>query len=187
MSSQTLCNLVTLATLFASCSSQAHAQDASSIQDLRQWAADVIRGEDTNSTKTYASGEAGETTAATIQETFIRKVQHFFAQAGQLVEQRIGWLRPTSLKEQALVWMAIAFALPWAFVSCLRPILKYDFRPVCWIIVALWTSLALWIAWISWGSASGADRFVSTMLIGLPVLLAYFHCVASSVAAAKKV
>lgn len=182
MSSRTLNYLITLVALLAAGTSRASAEDASPTQALRQWVANAIRGEDTISTQMSASGETSPTT---IQKTFMRKVQQLLAQAGQLVEQRIGWLRPTSLKEQALVWMAMAFALPWAFVGWLRPILKHDFRPVRWMVVAFWTSLSLWIAWISWGAPSGADRFASTMLIGLPMLLTYFNCVASSVVAPK--
>ena len=185
MSSRTLIYLITLVDLLAAGSSQACAEETNPTQALRQWAADAIRGEDTSSTQMSATGDSGETSPTTIQKTFMRKVQQLLAQAGQLVEQRIGWLRPTSLKEQALVWMAMAFALPWAFVGWLRPILKHDFRPVRWMVVAFWTSLSLWIAWISWGATSGADRFASTMLIGLPVLLTYFNCVASSVAAPR--
>ena len=177
-----LVSIAVLAVLSAACGSQGRAQDVSPVQDSRQWAADVVRGEDSNWTEVSASGDIGKTLPARIQETFMRKGQILFAQAGQLVEQRIGWLRPTTVKEQALVWMAIAFALPWAFVSWLRPILKHDFGPVRWIIVGLWTSLALWTAWITWGAPSGSDRFTSTMLIGLPVLLIYFNCVAISVA-----
>jgi hypothetical protein len=185
MSSRSLIYLITLVTLLAAGSSQTRAEDASPTQALHQWAADAIRGEDTSSKEMSATGDSGESSPTTIRKTFMRKVQQFLAQTGQLVEQRIGWLRPTSLKEQALVWMAMAFALPWAFVGWLRPILQHDSQPVRWIVVALWTSLSLWIAWISWGAPSGADRFASTMLIGLPVLLTYFNCVANSVAAPK--
>ena len=95
-------SVAVLAVLSAACGSQGHAQDVSPVHDSRQWAADVIRGEDSNSTEMSASADTGETSPAAVHETFMRKVQLILAQAGQLVEQRIGWLRPTTLKEQAL-------------------------------------------------------------------------------------
>ena len=168
--------------VFAACSSQKSVAGAGPVQDLREWASRGIRGEDANATEMPAFGDTDETTPEKIRKTFMGKLQLFLAQVGELVEQRIGWLRPTSLKEQALVWMVIAFALPWAFVGWLRPVLKHDFRPVRWVVVAFWTLLSLWIAWITWGAPSGADRFASTMLIGLPVLLTYFNSVARSMA-----
>ena len=164
----------------------AAAKEVDAVQDLRQWAADVIRGNSASQPESLSNVEARETTPASIFETFKQKLQGLLYQAGQLIEQRIGWLRPTNVKELALLWMAVAFALPWAFVSWLAPILRHDVRPVRWIVVGLWTSLALWIAWITWGAPSGSDRFASTMLIGVPLLLLYFNCVASSIATPAK-
>ena len=162
------------------------AEDVSPIGNLRQWAADVIGVDATEDPARLLRSKQTPETPASIFETFKQKMQGLLYQAGQLAEQRIGWLRPTNVKELALIWVAAAFALPWAFVSWLAPILRHDVRPVRWIVVGLWTSLALWIAWITWGAPSGSDRFASTMLIGLPLLLLYFNCVASSIATPAK-
>ena len=178
--------IVTALFLSTAVLNSAAAKEVNTVQDLRQWAAHVIRGNSASQPEALSNLEASEPTPASIFETFKQKIHGLLVQAGQLVEQRIGWLRPTNVKELALIWLAVAFALPWAFVSWLRPILKHDLRPVRWIVVGLWTSLALWIAWITWGAPSGSDRFASTMLIGLPLLLMYFNCVASSVATPAK-
>lgn len=160
---------------------QTFAEGRPCVQDLRNWVANVIRGDEVKTTEPLATREGTDKTVSAVFETFTQKIQGLFGQASQLIDQRIGWLRPTNAKEVALIWMAVTFALPWAFVGWLRPILKHDLRPVRWIVVGLWTSLALWMAWTTWGVTSGGDRFASTMLIGLPMLLMYFSVVAASV------
>ena len=180
------CVLVPLVVLCAVGCPGTLADEVNAVPDLRQWAADVIRGDITKTPESRTTGDSGEETPASIYKTFTEKVQTLLYQAGQLVEQRIGWLRPTNVKEQALIWMAVALALPWGFISWLRPLLRHDIRPVRWIVVGIWASLARWSAWITWGAPSGADRFASTMLIGLPLLLMYFNCVARSVATSAK-
>ncbi len=160
------------------------AQESGKIQEIRDWAADVIRG-DADITATD-NGLVSADTKNSVAEQFLNKGQGFLAQVGGLVEQRIGWLRPTNVKEQALIWMALAMALPWGFVGWLRPILKYDLFIVRMLVVASWTGIALWSAWSTWGVASGSDRFASTMLFGVPMLLVYFNSVARSVAVPEK-
>ncbi len=155
------------------------AQESSKVQQVRDWAAAVVRGD----ADTMASDRSANPGEQSVGQQFVNKGQGFLAQVGGLVEQRIGWLRPTNVKEQALIWMALAMALPWGFVGWLRPLLSRDITIVRLLIVATWTSIALWSAWSTWGITSGTDRFASTMLFGLPMLVIYFNSVARSVAA----
>ena len=161
------------------------AREPGQIQQIRDWAANVVRG-DAAVTTNDSSMTATDETTNSVGQQFLNKSKGFLAQVGGLVEQRIGWLRPTSVKEQALIWMAIAMALPWGFVSWLRPILKNDILIIRLAVVGSWTGIALWSAWNTWGIASGADRFASTMLFGVPLLVAYFNSVARSVAMPAK-
>lgn len=170
---------VLLTSLFAG---NVMAQEAGTIQQLRDWAAEIVRGDAENTSTTRLDSVVAEPPNS-LTEQFLDKGQGFLAQVGALVEQRIGWLRPTSVKEQALIWMAVAMALPWGFVGWLRPILRTGLWIIRWLVVTSWTGIALWSAWRTWGVASGADRFASTMLLGVPLLLTYFHSVARSVGA----
>ena len=160
------------------------AQESGKIQQIREWAAEVVRGDAGTMSSSNASVSAESSNS--MAQKFLDKGQGFLAQVGGLVEQRIGWLRPTNVKEQALIWMALAMALPWGSVGWLRPFLKYDILIVRLLIVTCWTGIALWSAWSTWGVASGADRFASTMLFGAPMLLVYFNSVARSVAVPEK-
>ena len=170
--------VVVLSGFYATCAS---AQEPGHIQQIRDWATEFFSGDAADMSVETASADGAENPNS-VADQFVSKGQAFVAQVGALIEQRIGWLRPTNVKEQALIWMAIAMALPWGFVSWLRPILKNDILIIRLAVVGSWTGIALWSAWYTWGIASGADRFASTMLFGVPVLLIYFNSVASSVA-----
>lgn len=174
--------IVLVPSLFAG---NAIAQESGQIQHIRDWAANVVRG-DAAVTSSDSSMTTTDETTNSVGQQFLNKGKGFLAQIGDLVEQRIGWLRPTNVKEQALIWMAIAMALPWGFVSWLRPILKNDILIVRLLVVGSWTGIALWSAWNTWGVASGADRFTSTMLFGVPLLVVYFNSVARTVASPAK-
>ena len=163
----------------------ASAQEVSSTQGFQEWAADVVRGEKSTSVHSD-SGASAKTAADSMTVRFGKKGKELLAQVCALVEQRVGWLRPTSVKEQALIWLAIAMALPWGFVNWLRPVLKNDILIIRWAVVGVWMGIALWSAWSTWGMASGTDRFASTMLIGAPMLLIYFNSVVRSLAVPGK-
>lgn len=164
----------------------AAAQNSGKVQEFREWAADVIRGEQSESMDSH-SGNSNSAGPETLMSRFVSAGKEFLRQVGQIIGERIGWLRPTTVKEMALGWLVLAMALPWGFVIWVRPEMKEEIRENRLLIVTIWTGMTLCTAWYTWGAAFGADRFASTMLIGLPVLLTYFHCVASSIAAARKI
>lgn len=116
-----------------------------------------------------------------VLEQVMRNGEGFLDQVGELIGQRVGWLRPTTMKELALVWLAFALALPWGLVSCLRPLLKTNSLILRMVVVGGLTGIAVWSAWRIWGDGTGAHIFVSTMLIVTPLLLGYFNSVARSV------
>ena len=161
------------------------AQEPGQLQQIRDWAAELIRCD--SETLFSSTPSVSEDASQSLPKQFLQKGQQFLVQVGDLIEQEVGWLRPNTIKEQALVWIAIAMALPWGFMSLLRPLLKHDILIIRWIVVGGWTGLALWLAWCSWGVASGTDRFVSTMLFGVPMMVVYFNSIARSVADPAKV
>ena len=160
------------------------AQDTDNVQELRNWAADVIKGETTAAGESFNATNS-ETTNS-LSSRILNKGHGFLAQVGGLIDQRIGWLRPTTVKEQSLIWLAFAMALPWGFVSWIRPILSKDLAIVRILVVTAWSGISMWLAWRTWGEPSGADKFASTMLIGVPVLWIYFNTVVRSIAVPTK-
>lgn len=164
----------------------ASAQDVNRPSSLRDWAVDVIRGDESLAAGSRSEASAGEGVDS-MTDRFIGKAKGFLGQLGGLIDQRIGWLRPTSAKELALIWLSVAMALPWGFVGWLRPLLRHDNVAIRWIVVAIWSGLIVWLGWCSWGQTSGADRFTSTMLIGVPMLVIYFNSIVRSFAVPGKV
>lgn len=156
------------------------AQDASSGGPDRSWLSDFLHRMGTEC-ETPSPDDSMTDSTTSMAEQFIESGKGLMSQAGELIGQRVGWLRPTTLKELALVWLAFAMALPWGSVSWLRPLLKGDGVMIRMVVVGAWTGIALWSGWRIWGNASGAETFASTMLVGVPFLLGYFNSVARSV------
>ena len=165
----------------------AQAQDADAVRQLRDWAADVIRGDSGDSGDSADSSfeTLGDEASASFVRRLSGKIRQLAGEVAALIDRQIGWLRPSSVKEAALLWFAIAAALPWMLISLLRPILRADLPLVRLIVVGLLLGLALWTAWKIWGMAAGQDCFIASMLILAPVLALYFHGVASSVASGQ--
>ncbi|MBL8814095.1 MAG: hypothetical protein JNM43_28260 [Planctomycetaceae bacterium] len=117
-----------------------------------------------------------------ITEEFLANGRGLMGQIAELIEQRVGWLRPTSTKEVALAWLALSFALPWGFVACLRSLLAKDIRLIRLVVVSTWIGISLWLGWKTWGMTVGAHQFASTMLFGVPLLFTYFASIAGAFA-----
>lgn len=176
--------VTTLVLLMSVDAAEAQAQDADAVRQLRDWAADVIRGDSGDSAD--SSFEAlGDEASASFVRRLSGKIRQLAGEVAALIDRQIGWLRPSSVKEAALLWFAIAAALPWMLISLLRPILRADLPLVRLIVVGLLLGLALWTAWKIWGMAAGQDCFIASMLILAPVLALYFHGVAGSVASGQ--
>ena|GEM_PF-2063241 len=160
-------------------SSAAHATAA--LEEQRSGATSLAKHESPETTNSKSA--AGRSMPLeSLTNDIANKGKGLLAQIGGLIDQRIGWLRPTTVKEQALIWLAFAVALPWPFVSWIRPIISSRVGIVRFLVVAVWTTIAIWVAWNVWGQPSGQDQFASTMLIVAPMLWIYFNTVVRSVA-----
>ena len=106
---------------------------AEGLRELAGPAEDLMAAVRGNATEDLPSRPASQS------EKMMKRVsgsfQSLIADLTQVVEDRLGWLRPQTIKEQALLWLAIAAILPWSSLSFLKPVVRRDI-PVVNLILA---------------------------------------------------
>jgi hypothetical protein len=123
-----------------------------------------------------------QTTVEDVPRAMVRQGHGLLQQLSQPLLDRIGWLRPVTLKEHALAWLILAAALPWGFLWIPRSLTSSGHSALLLLWSGIWLAIAAALGWAIWGHAVGSSQFASSMLILAPILGLYFRNVASSLA-----